>query len=318
MTDLGALPLWPDTVEAFYADRSCSIRSERTRKSWGYAYRRLQLLHPGKPVGGFRLDDLVAFVTQRGWDGSKWAANTARNYRTALCSLFDWAHEAGRIPADPSRRLGRVVRIRRVKVSHPDWLTEPQIAMLLRSAGGDDLASRRARLLLMLGLFAGLRTGELRAVQWRDIDAGEHRIAIVGKGDKPATVTIPPQLAAELKGWRHTYSEAVAFAAGDLLVLPVLAFPGGDRTADAVVRRPIRPLGLEGIRKVVNHHGNQIGIDYLRPHDLRRTLAGTLAARPIQDIRVVLRHEQVASTQTYLADTPLRAGTHMERFVVDL
>ena len=212
------------------------------------------------------------------------------------------------------------MRIRRVKVSHPHWLTEPQIAALLRSAIGDDLSNQRARVLLMLGLSAGLRTGELRVLRWRDIDAGEHRIAIVGKGDKPATVTIPPQLAAELRRWRHTYSQVVAFAGGDLPVLPVVAFPYGDRTLDSVVRRPIRPLGLEGIGKVVNHHGNQIGIDYLRPHDLRRTLAGTLDARgiPIHDIRVVLRHDQVARTQTYLADNPLRARNYMERFVVEL
>jgi hypothetical protein len=53
MTDLGALPLWPDTVDAFYADRSCSIRSDRTRRSWGYAYRRLQAppsRHAGRRV----------------------------------------------------------------------------------------------------------------------------------------------------------------------------------------------------------------------------------------------------------------------------
>jgi hypothetical protein len=48
MPELADLPLWPDTVAAFYADRACSIRSEGTRKSWGYAYRRLQLLHPTK------------------------------------------------------------------------------------------------------------------------------------------------------------------------------------------------------------------------------------------------------------------------------
>ena len=32
---LAALPLWPDTVDTFYADRACSIRSDATmgRKS---------------------------------------------------------------------------------------------------------------------------------------------------------------------------------------------------------------------------------------------------------------------------------------------
>jgi hypothetical protein len=79
-TDPAQLSLWPDTVDAFYADRACSIRSAATRKSWGYAYRRLQRLHPATSLGGFRTDDVVAFVTQRGWDGPRWASSTARSY----------------------------------------------------------------------------------------------------------------------------------------------------------------------------------------------------------------------------------------------
>jgi hypothetical protein len=34
MDDDAALLLWPDTVDAFYADRACSIRSAATRKTW--------------------------------------------------------------------------------------------------------------------------------------------------------------------------------------------------------------------------------------------------------------------------------------------
>jgi hypothetical protein len=73
MDDLASLPLWPDTVDAFYADRACSIRSAATLNTWSYTYRWLQGLHPDKSLGGFRTDDLVAFVTQRGWDTPRWA-----------------------------------------------------------------------------------------------------------------------------------------------------------------------------------------------------------------------------------------------------
>jgi hypothetical protein len=63
MDDPALLLLWPNTVDAFYADRACSIRSAATARSWGYTYRWLQRLHPDKRIGGFRTDDLVAFVT---------------------------------------------------------------------------------------------------------------------------------------------------------------------------------------------------------------------------------------------------------------
>jgi hypothetical protein len=32
------VPLWPDTVAAFYAERAAAIRSADTRKTWGYTY----------------------------------------------------------------------------------------------------------------------------------------------------------------------------------------------------------------------------------------------------------------------------------------
>jgi hypothetical protein len=63
----GELLLWPDSTTAFFADAACTIRSDYTRTTWGHTYRRLQNLHPGKPVAGFATDDLVAYVTQRGW-----------------------------------------------------------------------------------------------------------------------------------------------------------------------------------------------------------------------------------------------------------
>jgi hypothetical protein len=103
MPDPADLLLRPDTVDAFYADRGCSLRSAATLTTWGYTYRKLQRLHPGKPVGGFTTDDLVAFVTQRGWDSPRWSTATARNYRVAMQSLFGGYRSAGStVPERPS------------------------------------------------------------------------------------------------------------------------------------------------------------------------------------------------------------------------
>jgi integrase len=104
----------------------------------------------------------------------------------------------------------------------------------------------------------------------------------------------------------------------DLPVLPLLIRAGG--MTGSVLRQPVRALTIEGIRRVVHRRGEQIGLSYLRPHDLRRTVAGTLDARdtPIQDIRVVLRHDTIAATQIYLGDNPLRANRQMQRFTIDL
>ncbi len=277
MTESADLLLWPDTVAAFYADRACSIRSAATRKTWGYTYRMLQRRHPGKPVGLFTTDDLVAFVTQRGWDTPRWSSATARNYRIAMQSLFGWAHHAERITIDPAWRLGQLVRIRRVRTWQPHWLTETQIAALLRTVDGNDTSSQRDRSLLMLGLFAGLRTGELHRLRWCDVDVDHGIIEVVGKGAKPGTVVMPPQLDAQVRRWHAAFADEHGFESR-WPVVPVLAAPYGDK-ASITVRQPVKALSIEGIRQVINRHGSQIGVAYLRPHDLRRTLAGTLDAR---------------------------------------
>ena len=307
-------------MAAFYADRACSLRSEATRKSWGYTYRWLQRLLPDKPVGGFSTDDLVAFVTQRGWDSPQWAPSTARNYRSAFQSLFGWAHAAGRIPVDPAWRLGQRVRIRRVRVWQPHWLTEPQIAALLALTPGDDDVSQRDRTLLMLGLFAGLRTGEMSGLTWRRTHLEHGLIEVAGKAAKLATACRPPQLRDQLRAGSDQLGHHIGLDTplGDVPVLPIFVCPGGSNVF--APRRPFSPLTREGIRRVVHGYGDRLGVDYLRPHDLRRSLAGTLDASdtPIKDIRDLLRHDTIAATEIYLAHHPLRVHKRIAAFTIEL
>lgn len=273
---------------------------------------------PGKPIGGFTTDDLVAFVTQRGWDTPRWSTATARNYRVAMESLFGWAHHAERIPIDPAWRLAQLVRIRRTRTWQPHWLTESQIAALLREADADDLTARRDRTLLMLGLFAGLRTGELHRLCWHNIHVDAGVLEILGKGAKPASIVAAPQLRTQLEIW-HATARIMPDFHSRWPVLPILVAPNGNKR-NIAAREPITALSIEGIRRVVNRHGNAIGIAYLRPHDLRRTLAGILDARlvPLHDIRLVLRHDTLDATQAYLADNPLRARRHLRAFTIEL
>ena len=67
----------------------------------------------------------------------------------------------GRIPADPSAPLGRLVRIRHQRARHPHWLNDTQIAALMATTHTDRLVDRRDRIVLLLGLLTGLRTGEI-------------------------------------------------------------------------------------------------------------------------------------------------------------
>jgi integrase len=309
---LGGEPIWPHTVEAFWADQACTIRSDTTRNTWGYSYRRLDRLNGGKPIVEYTPDDLVAYITQRNWDGPRWAPLTARNHRTALCSLFGWAHLVGRIPADPSALLGRLVRIRQQRARTVHWLNDAQIAALIATTDIDRLADRRDRILLMLGLLAGLRTGEISRLRWRDVDLAGGWLRFTGKGDKPATVTMPEQLRAELRAWRELMRAAFE-TLDEIPVVCTLAFPLGVYARSATAALTAMPVGQNGIARVVHDRGERIGVPDLRPHDLRRTLAGMLDEQGtrLQDVRLVLRHERLATTEAYLADNPRRVERRM-------
>jgi integrase len=312
-TTSGDLLLWPDTVQAFWTDQACTIRSDTTRSTWGYSYRRLQSLNPGKPVVGFTTDDLVAYVTQRHWDGPRWAPLTARNHRTALSSLFGWAHLVGRIPTDPAAPLGRLVRIRHQRARTPHWLNDTQIAALVATTDGERLIDRRDRVILLLGLLAGLRTGEASRLRWADVDLPAGVLRFIGKGAKPATVVMPAQLTGELARWKQTVSDYVDRISGDWPVVASVRFPIGEGPTASPRLRPDQNVGADGLARVVHNRGLRIGIPDLRPHDLRRTLAGMLddqGAR-LQDIRLVLRHDRLATTEAYLADNPRRVEDRM-------
>jgi integrase len=135
-----------------------------------------------------------------------------------------------RIPIDPAWRLGQLVRIRRVRTWQPHWLTETQIAALLHTTDGNDLSSQRDRTVLTLGLFAGLRTGELHRLRWRDAHIGAGTLEIVGKRAKPATIVMPPQLHAQLRTWHATLTRSDQFDSS-WPVLPALAASGGGPAA---------------------------------------------------------------------------------------
>jgi len=168
---------------------------------------------------------------------------------------------------------------------------------------------------LMLGIFTGLRTGEIGALRWRHVDLPGDWLIFPGKGGRPDRLALPPQLSDALTHWQDQVITEIGPSIIDKPVVPALRYPHGPRGNTVLDERG---LGREGIRRIVRTRGAWIGIQDLRPHDLRRTLAGTLDARrvPVQDIRLVLRHNHVGTTQIYLADNPLRVHEHMRAFTI--
>lgn len=161
------------------------------------------------------------------------------------------------------------------KVVHPyEVLSEKEIARVMAAA--DD----RQRAMLALGLFAGLRIGEIIALRVRCIvdDRARGQASILverGKGNKGRRVPIAPDVAALLLaycGARQPESKV---------------FNIGRERARQVIETPIRAAGIVG---------------KISPHSLRHTYAYRLAKAgvPLLAIKQFLGHSSLETTQRYI------------------
>ncbi len=137
------------------------------------SYQSMVRTHLEPAFGAVRSDQftprlLAAWTQQRAEDiaAGELAPKTYNNLLNLLSTVLTWArHPAQRYLAhDP---LDGATRLPRSRVERP-YLEPAQIARLLKAANTlEDTA------IVMLGVYAGLRRGELCALRWDDVDWGD-------------------------------------------------------------------------------------------------------------------------------------------------
>jgi integrase/recombinase XerC len=203
-------------------------------------------------VDGHR-DDLTTFLAR-----PIRAAETRKSARSAVRSIYGWAHDTDRIPADPARRLPPV----RIPAGVPRPAPEGVVVEALRRA------DRRARLMVMLASYAGLRCTEIARVHTRDLVGGALRVH--GKGGVVRSVPMHPDLA-----------EALGELPGGY------AFPGGGDghlTAGHVGKLLKRLLGPDWSAHTLRHRFAS------------RAYGGT---RDLRAVQVLLGHARPETTARY-------------------
>jgi integrase/recombinase XerD len=218
--------------------------------------------------------------------------NTVRTRNTRLAaihSLFGYAalhhpeHAASiqRVLAIPTKRYERRLL---------NWLTEPELDVLLAAPDRDTWTGKRDHAMLLLAAQTGLRITELIGLSRADanLGAGAH-VHCLGKGRKERATPLTPLTVAVLRGWLTEHPGSPT----DPL------FPtrtGGRLSRDAVEHR----LGLYLATA-------RVACPSLRgKHVTMHTLRHTAAMRLLEsgtDITVIalwLGHEQIATAQIYL------------------
>lgn len=287
-----------------FLDDTC--RTKQSRDGFRATMLQLQSKFPGLLLADYRTKHLTEFCL-----ANNPAPNTVRTRRSRLLSFFAWAEWQGHVPASPAGNLRFTAKPGRGGgVTQHNWMSEEDLGLLLQ-AQPNTPEGQRARMVVLLGVFLGLRRSELAMIRWASFTPDLSRVSLIGKGRKLAQLGVPPQLRIELQAWRRMAP------VGCQTVLP--AITTGRWSTQVREFQWGRPVGSHTVGDVVVEAGRVAGID-LSTHDLRRTFAGMLETQgmDIKDISRLMRHSNIGTTSVYLEQNPNRVAGLADGFTINL
>jgi integrase len=218
------------------------------------------------------------------------ALRTVKSERWILLGFLKWCRTQGFVEAIPAVDPIKGAPRKRAK---PAALEPEELETLLMVARDHPAAQVRALTpVLMLGAFAGLRRGEIAALEWGDVDLAEGFITIRAHGrfrpksGEEREIPIGPRLAAYLKALREQRSTARWVAESPTLGAWVVG------TMTRWARRLWQAAG-------VHDEGNAV------LHGLRHFYATSLARSgvDVETVRELLGHGSVTTTEIYFSTT---------------
>ncbi|QOT19751.1 tyrosine-type recombinase/integrase [Paenarthrobacter sp. YJN-5] len=206
-------------------------------------------------------EHIVLYTTRPGLKDS-----TRATYHSTITAYGDWLVKTGRCKRNPAHQAPSPKRRRGL----PRPVKDDDLPHILEAAN-----RRRTRMMILLGVLAGLRVHEIAKFAGEDIDWDNLSMVVTGKGGKTAYLPLHPILA----------EEAVHFPREGAW------FPAYGRTGT---------IGARAVSKAIKSAMNRAGVKG-KPHMLRHHF-GTTLLRNGANLRVVqelMRHESIATTQIY-------------------
>jgi site-specific recombinase XerD len=180
--------------------------------------------------------------------------------------------------------------------TYPIEILERREVEALLAGCGTSPTGRRDRAVLTLLWRSGLRISEAVALRPADLNLSDGSVRVLcGKGGKARTVALDALARSALEAW-------------------LAVRPPGRGPLFCPISKPGQRLKSNHIRNRLRRLAAQAGIEKrVHPHGLRHTYAVELDAEgfPLRDIRDLLGHANVSTTDTYLRG--LGASSAVER-----
>ncbi len=219
----------------------------------------------------------------------------------ALRSFFRWLRREGACNLDPTDGIPSPRVPRRLPNPLP---VDDCIALVERGrrrgrprarsgtrAASADLGELRDRALVELLYGAGLRVGELTALDVRDLDLHRGDVRVVGKGSKERVVPLPAATREALDAYLGARRRPGLLA--EPLFTSLRPCVGGSRR-----------LGVRDVRRVLASRARSVGVaDRVHPHRLRHSYATHLLdmGADLREIQELLGHASLSTTEKYTA-----------------
>lgn len=269
---------WPRLVDGY-------ARANRQKPSGIAAKETIGKVHLIPPLGSKRLDAITTEdVQQLKRHLHDRSPKTVNNVLTVLNVLLKKAVEW-----DVIDRMPCVIRLLPIAKPSASFHDFDEYERLVTAAKASDPL---AYLIVLLGGEAGLRCGEMMALEWSDVDLNKRQLC-VERSDWKGHVTVP-------KGGRLRYVPLTSRLANALRAFRHLRGPRVLCSTDGspLTQREVQGFVLRAARRA---NLRRVGV-----HVLRHTFCSHLSMRgaPVRAIQELAGHQELGTTQRYMHLSP--------------
>jgi site-specific recombinase XerD len=232
-------------------------------------------------------EDLLSYLDLRVGAGA--GERTIRSELCVLRTFSEWLERSQLSQGSPAAALPAMICL---PVREKAFLSVAECFALLAACDTATPAGLRDATIIALLWSTGVRTSELLALRWRDIDLEEEVLLVRrGKGGKQRQLFLNQRVAQDLRRYRATQGGA----AEDPVFLAIAGAPRGEG----------RKAGLSATRLVgiVRSHARAAGITKpVNPMTLRHTFATHMyeAGASLEEIKEMLGHDSETETTVYV------------------
>ena len=256
-----------------------------------------------RPMADAVADDFICWILFRQQQGI--GNGTIRKELCAFRTMYKYLFDYGMIPKNPLASLPELICR---PAPEQQYLTVDECFKFINAFDTATADGFRNYMIAVVLWCTGLRSAELCALRWADIDLDQGTLLVrKGKGGKQRMLFLNDRLWEDLR----QYHEKVRGAAHE----PVFcALTNNQHTANS----PPRALSQSALVDMIRHHANRVGTGKkVSPRMFRHTFATQMleAGVPIDDIKEMLGHDDETETCIYIHITVEGAKQLLENHI---